>query len=248
VGALLHHLVEEPGLVAEHGGRGGGEAELQRDGGDALEVRVAGHPHLAEAADAEQVGQFPVTDPRRAVARLEARQLGGQQRQEVLGLAEAEAGRQGGAAGVGGPLEGLADGGGDLGEVAGQGQLDGERLVAGDLLGDGGGLGLDLLEGRLGGVLEGGELLLLALLGLAEEFVGVGGDVVEGLAEGHEAGEGPQGVVADGQADALEEDFDEGHRSNSGRRCRVWPASGPRPVARAPRGSGHRGSWHADTS
>ena len=84
VPALLHHAIQQLRLVAQSRGRGGVQAEFQRHRLAAGERQVPSLPDLAEAADAEQFDQLPIADPRRTVARLEARQASGQKRQQVF--------------------------------------------------------------------------------------------------------------------------------------------------------------------
>src|SRR5439155_12786063 len=65
-------------------------------------------------------------------------------------------------------------------------------------------------------LLKRGALFRFGLAG-ADTFEGIGGDVVNRLAKGHQAGEGAQPVGLDGLGDALEPNSHASHVSDSGR-------------------------------
>ncbi len=118
--ALADDPAEQVGLVAQEAGGRRVETELERDGG---KVAVGRLPHLAEAADTEQLVEDPVAKARRVLALLEQRQSRREQGEDVGGTGDRQRGDDRSAGRVGGAPLRLADGGGDLGEIGNERQL-----------------------------------------------------------------------------------------------------------------------------
>ena len=101
--SLTHDLIENNGLVFQQPLAGRFiQAEFQDDRRDAVEITVAGLPHFAETADAEQFNQFPIAHAGGTVAGLETRPARRQKNEQIFRSLQREGERHCQAGGIAG--------------------------------------------------------------------------------------------------------------------------------------------------
>src|SRR5436309_349831 len=106
---LLHHAIQHRCFMMERLRERVVEAELQCDGWDTGELRIARLPNLTKAASPQQFYKFPIANPRRSVSGFESGHSRRKEGQQVFWLPKGKALGDGSAAGIVRTGEGFAD-------------------------------------------------------------------------------------------------------------------------------------------